>query len=141
MSSRVANRVYSRSAMADQYWRVGAISGALAVLCGAFGAHALRARVSPELLKTWETAASYHLVHSVALLAAASSNATTAGALFSGGIVLFSGSLYALVLTGQRRLGAITPIGGVLLAAGWAALAFRTPSGAPEGRGLDRRAD
>lgn len=114
--------------MSDLYWRIGAVSGAVAVLCGAFGAHTLRARVVPELLKTWDTAASYQLVHSAALLAAGASGADTSGALFTGGIVLFSGSLYALVLTGQRRLGAITPIGGVLLVAGWTTLLLRPPS-------------
>ena len=108
-------------------WRVGALSGAAAVLLGAFGAHALRARVTAELLKTWETAAAYHLVHSVALLAAGAAGAPLAGALFTSGTMLFSGSLYALVLTGQRRFGAVTPVGGLLLTAGWVALLAAAP--------------
>jgi len=78
-----------------------------------------------KLHKTWDTASHYHLIHSLALLYAASARPDTPvpAALFAGGITLFSGSLYALVLSGERRLGAITPIGGVLMAAGWLALA------------------
>lgn len=112
---------------ASAFWRIGAASGAAAVLLGAFGAHALRARVAVELIKTWETAAQYHLVHSVALLAAGAAGAPVAGALFASGTLLFSGSLYALVLTGQRKLGAVTPIGGLLLTAGWLALLAAAP--------------
>ena len=104
------------------WWTAGCLSGAAAVAFGAFGAHALGGTVEPKLLKTWETAAHYHLVHSVAVLVARNSNRGYAAGLFSAGIVLFSGSLYALVLTGQRKLGAITPIGGLCMIAGWLAL-------------------
>ncbi|GAB9468213.1 hypothetical protein Gpo141_00005535 [Globisporangium polare] len=106
------------------WWKIGAISGASAVLFGAFGAHALKAHVKDEkMLKNWETAAHYHLLHSVVLLAAPlSKRPGLAGGLLATGSLLFSGSLYAMVLTDQRKLGAITPIGGVALVAGWLAL-------------------
>jgi uncharacterized membrane protein YgdD (TMEM256/DUF423 family) len=74
------------------------------------------------MLKNWETAAHYHLVHSVALGLAAGARSNVPGALFAAGVTLFSGSLYAMVLTGNRSLGAITPIGGLLLTGGWLAL-------------------
>jgi uncharacterized membrane protein YgdD (TMEM256/DUF423 family) len=108
----------------------GAVFGAVAVALGAFGAHGLKARVPPEDVAIFETAARYHLIHALAILAAAWAvdrfpgvAAQAAGWLFAWGIVLFSGSLYALVLTGTRGLGAITPVGGLLLIGGWAALA------------------
>lgn len=101
--------------------------GALAVLLGAFGAHALRGHVEPELLTTWKTATSYHLAHAIALLGLAHPRSGGAARLIVAGTVVFSGSLYLLVLTGVRWLGAITPLGGILLIAGWltAAWAFR----------------
>ena len=111
---------------------VAAISGALAVAAGAFGAHGLRERVSPEQLSAWTTACQYHLIHSVVLLALAlyAAGATSGGdkairlpaGLFLAGTLLFSGSIYALVLTPQRWLGPITPVGGLLLIAGWLSL-------------------
>jgi uncharacterized membrane protein YgdD (TMEM256/DUF423 family) len=112
--------------------------GALAVGCGAFGAHALKARLAPDLLAIWNTGAHYHLVHAVALLALALHAQATkshggsgvwAWGLMLSGVLVFSGSLYALALSGVRMLGAITPIGGVLLIAGWiaAAMQFRRP--------------
>ena len=107
---------------------IAALYGASAVALGAFGAHGLRSRVAAELLVTWETAAHYHQLHAVALLAlalftAATGKATTwPTALIAAGTLVFSGSLYLLVLTGQRWLGAITPLGGVLLIAGWLSL-------------------
>jgi uncharacterized membrane protein YgdD (TMEM256/DUF423 family) len=101
------------------------------VAAGAFGAHALKARLPPELLIVFETGVRYQLVHSLALLAVAwavvrwPGRATTfAGVLFLAGIVLFSGSLYALALTGSRTLGIVTPFGGVAFIAGWASLAW-----------------
>ncbi len=103
-------------------------SGALAVAAGAFGAHGLRGRVSDELLSSWSTAAHYHLLHSAVLLALGLFTVSTQksvvlpGSLFSLGILLFSGSLYGLVLTQQSWLGPLTPIGGLLLVAGWLAL-------------------
>lgn len=108
---------------------LASLLAAAGVLLGAFGAHALRARVAPEMLATWETAVFYHLVHALALFALAShlarlgSWAAASAGLFVAGILLFSGSLYALVLTGIRPLGAITPIGGIALTLGWLALA------------------
>jgi uncharacterized membrane protein YgdD (TMEM256/DUF423 family) len=110
--------------------RIGALFGFLGVALGAFGAHALRNRLSPAMLETWNTAVLYHLLHAVALLAlglyARSSGADirTGGWLLGAGILLFSGSLYALALTGIKPLGAITPVGGLLFLAGWAWLAF-----------------
>lgn len=107
---------------------LAAVSGALAVMAGAFGAHGLRARVTVEQMSAWTTASQYHLLHSVVLLALALFAATTAKSvalptsLFAAGIVLFSGSIYLLVLTELRWLGPVTPIGGLLLVAGWLSL-------------------
>jgi uncharacterized membrane protein YgdD (TMEM256/DUF423 family) len=110
----------------------GALSALVAVAAGAFGAHALRARLTPDLLSVFETGARYQMYHALALLAAAwlvtvrpGSNAPVwAGGLFLLGTVVFSGSLYALALTGQRWFGAITPVGGVAFLAGWGCLAW-----------------
>ena len=107
-----------------------AVMGGLAVALGAFGAHGLKSRVEPELLVTFETGVRYQFYHALALLALALGPAPfwkrrpvhAAAWLWTGGIAVFSGSLYLLVLTGQRWLGAITPIGGVSLILGWAAL-------------------
>jgi len=99
---------------------------------GAFGSHALPRRVSdPKLLRIWETGATYHLVHSLALALAARGGAfenrpaKVASLCFATGIALFSGSLYALTLTGKRRLGAVAPLGGTAFILGWVALALR----------------
>ena len=115
---------------------LGAISAFLAVAAGAFGAHALRARLSPDLLAVFETGARYQMYHALGLLAVAWMLSrwpgpwpARAGWLFVAGTVLFSGSLYALALTGVRTLGAITPIGGVAFLAGWAALAYASLRG------------
>ena len=115
----------------------GAISAFIAVAAGAFGAHALRARITPDLLAVFETGARYQMYHALALFAVAwASNHWTgspirvAGWLFIGGTVLFSGSLYLLSLTGTRWLGAITPFGGLMFLAGWAALAIAVARGA-----------
>jgi uncharacterized membrane protein YgdD (TMEM256/DUF423 family) len=108
-----------------------AAAGLLGVAFGAFGAHALRARLSPEMLAAFETGVRYQMYHAFAVIAAAWAFARwprsvfgVAGALFLAGIVVFSGSLYALALTGTRWLGAITPIGGVAFLAGWLCLAW-----------------
>jgi uncharacterized membrane protein YgdD (TMEM256/DUF423 family) len=108
----------------------GAVSAAVAVVAGAFGAHALRARLTPELLAAFETGARYQMYHALALLAAALAAERAPHAawrvaawLFAAGTVLFSGSLYALALTGTRAFGAVTPFGGVCFIAGWLALA------------------
>jgi uncharacterized membrane protein YgdD (TMEM256/DUF423 family) len=109
--------------------RIASVFGFFGVGLGAFGAHALKARLSPEMLVIWHTGVLYHLVHAVALLGvgalasrASSGALTTAGWAFTAGIVVFSGSLYALALSGVRVLGAITPLGGVAFLVGWAAL-------------------
>jgi uncharacterized membrane protein YgdD (TMEM256/DUF423 family) len=104
----------------------GAINAALAVGAGAFATHGLRARLEPRALDVFETAARYHMYHALAMLLAAalaSSGARTAGWIFQAGIVMFSGSLYALALTDASALGAITPIGGVTFLVGWVWLA------------------
>lgn len=111
---------------------LSAVLMAVAVALGAFGAHALRSRTSPELLAVWHTAVTYHAWHALALLGIGlyllqRPDATTAGLsawLFVAGIVLFSGSLYALVLTGTRALGAITPLGGAAFIAAWLVFAW-----------------
>ena len=110
---------------------LGAILGFIGVAAGAFGAHALKGRLSPELLTVFETGARYQLYHSLALLAAGLGQArcpsplwSWAGALFGVGVLLFSGSLYLLALTGVRWLGAITPFGGLALLAAWLLLAI-----------------
>jgi uncharacterized membrane protein YgdD (TMEM256/DUF423 family) len=108
----------------------GAASAALAVTAGAFGAHALRDRLDPNLLAVFETGARYHMYHAFALIAAGlvaerrpGGAAGVAGGLFLAGTLLFSGSLYALALSGVRAFGAITPIGGLCFIGGWIALA------------------
>ena len=112
--------------------RIGAALGFLGVALGAFGAHALREKLSPASLQIWNTAVLYHLLHAVVLLAlglharAAGADVKTSGALFLAGIVLFSGSLYALALTGIKPLGAVTPVGGLCFLAGWAWLALKS---------------
>lgn len=123
--------------MGSIWFAVGAIAGALGVAAGAFGAHGLKSMVSADLLAVFETGARYHLLHAVALLATGWAAdrwpgvwPNAAGWCFAAGIVVFSGSLYALTLTGQRWLGAITPIGGVAFIAGWIALAVAALKGA-----------
>ena len=113
------------------FFALGALSALLAVAAGAFGAHALRERLSPDMLAVFETGARYQMYHALALLAVAwavdrwpGSAAVAAGWLFVAGTLVFCGSLYLLTLTGQRWLGAITPLGGLAFIAGWAALAW-----------------
>ncbi len=108
----------------------GSLSALMAVAAGAFGAHALRTRLTEELLVVFETAARYQMYHAFALLFVAwattqwpSTTLVVAGILFLGGTVLFSGSLYLLALTGARWLGAVTPVGGLCFLGGWLALA------------------
>jgi uncharacterized membrane protein YgdD (TMEM256/DUF423 family) len=108
----------------------GALLAFLGVLAGAFGAHALRGRLTPELLQVFETGARYQLIHALAMILAALAaerggrpGLGLAGGLFAAGIVLFSGSLYALALSGIRLFGAITPLGGLCFLAGWLLLA------------------
>jgi uncharacterized membrane protein YgdD (TMEM256/DUF423 family) len=113
------------------FWMLGCLFGFLAVAAGAFGAHALRARLGTEMLAVWETGARYQMYHALALLAVAMAAArwpaagwAPAGWLFTAGIVIFCGSLYLLAFTGIRWLGAITPLGGLCFLAGWIALAL-----------------
>ncbi len=111
---------------------LGALSGLLAVALGAFGAHALAGRLGADRMGWFQTGVQYQMTHSLAALVAgglvearlASPVALWGGGAFLGGIVLFSGSLYALALTGRRSLGAVTPVGGVFFLAGWALLAL-----------------
>ena len=117
--------------MGKTFLLLGALAGAFGVALGAFGAHALRSRVSPEMLAVFETGVRYQMYHALALLLVAAIEprfsgylVVTAGWSFAIGIVLFSGSLYALSLTGVTTLGAITPIGGLAFLAGWACLAL-----------------
>jgi uncharacterized membrane protein YgdD (TMEM256/DUF423 family) len=117
--------------MARTFLLLGAFSGAIAVAAGAFGAHGLKARLSPDLLAVFETGARYQMFHALALVGTAwaaerfpGAAVGAAGWLFVAGTVIFSGSLYALTLSGVRALGAITPIGGVCFIAGWLALAW-----------------
>ena len=109
---------------------VGAVSGFVAVALGAFGAHGLKGRLTPEALQTFEVGVRYQLIHALALLLVGllaargpTTALTVAGWCFLSGTLLFSGSLYGLSLTGIRAFGPITPIGGVAFLAGWAALA------------------
>ncbi|HEX5520281.1 MAG TPA: DUF423 domain-containing protein [Longimicrobiaceae bacterium] len=115
---------------------LGCFFALLAVAAGAFGAHALRARLAPDLLAVFETGARYQMYHALALLAVAWAAArwpgplvNAAGWLFVVGIVVFSGSLYALTLSGARWLGAITPFGGVAFLVGWLLLALAARQG------------
>ena len=108
---------------------LGAIFGGLGVACGAFGAHFLRSIVAPDLLIVYETAVRYQLFHALALLALGLAPTQwecrwfrIAGWMFVGGIVLFSGSLYLLSLTGTRWFGIFTPVGGMALLTGWVLL-------------------
>ena len=125
------------------FFVLGSLFALVGVAAGAFGAHALRGVVAADLLAVFETGVRYQLVHALALLAAAGATArwpgrapTAAGALFAAGIVLFSGSLYLLALTGARVLGAVAPFGGVAFIVGWACLAWSAWSARPEERSL-----
>lgn len=110
--------------------RLGAGGMLLAVGLGAFGAHALKARLSPEMLAIFETGVRYQVYHALALLLlAAVRGPSKAGWCFTAGIVIFSGSLYILALTGVKKWGAVTPIGGVLFLIGWLILMFSRSSG------------
>ncbi|MDP2479089.1 MAG: DUF423 domain-containing protein [Candidatus Palauibacterales bacterium] len=108
----------------------GAISAFVGVAAGAFGAHGLHGRISPDLLEVFDTGVRYQMIHALALVALAalagrwpSGAWGAAGWLFVAGTVMFSGSLYALALTGIRWLGAVTPFGGVAFLAGWVVVA------------------
>ena len=117
------------------FWIITGLNGVLAVALGAFGAHGLTGWLSSaddmaKRISWWNTASQYHLAHALALGCAAflagkdPATSRIAGFCFQGGILLFSGSLYAMALSGARWLGAVTPVGGTLLIIGWAAVAF-----------------
>ena len=118
--------------MHKNFLLIAAILGFLGVAVGAFGAHGLRNRLAPEMLTVFEIGVRYQMYHVFALLAVSAAIGhfgqvrllTAAGWSFIAGIVIFSGSLYALALTGTGMFGALTPIGGLGLLIGWACLAF-----------------
>lgn len=113
--------------MGTQFFLLGAISAGLGVALGAFGAHGLRSRLTPEMLAVFETGVRYQMYHALALLIVGAAMARVAmpasvmlaGWLFVVGTLLFSGSLYVLAVTGTRWWGAVTPLGGVAFLAGW----------------------
>jgi uncharacterized membrane protein YgdD (TMEM256/DUF423 family) len=113
------------------FFALGAASAAIAVLCGAFAAHALRGRLTADLLAVFEVGVRYQMYHALALLAVAWAYARwpgtammAAGWLFVAGTAVFSGTLYLLALTGAKWLGAVTPLGGAALVLGWLLLAW-----------------
>jgi uncharacterized membrane protein YgdD (TMEM256/DUF423 family) len=107
--------------------RVAALFGLVGVALGAFGAHALKDRLSADALEWWKTATLYHLLHAAAMLGSGRPDGRASASTwsFAAGVVLFSGSLYAMALTDVRALGAVTPVGGVALIVGWALLLRR----------------
>ena len=113
--------------MGPETWvRLGAALMFLAVALGAFAAHGLKARLTPDMLAVFETGVRYHAWHALGLIALGSGRGPDrAGWCFLAGIALFSGSLYLLALTGVRKLGMVTPFGGLLFLAGWAIFALR----------------
>ncbi len=121
--------------MGQFFLAASAISGFIAVALGAFGAHALKQRLSAEMLAVYETAVQYHFYHTLALLAVAvlmvggAQGLKLSAVLFLVGTLIFSGSLYALALSGVKILGAVTPIGGLCLLAGWACLTYTAIKG------------
>ena len=113
------------------FFLLGSLSGFLAVALGAFGAHALKERLGPDMLAIFEVGVRYQMYHALALLAVAWAHTrwpgtalTAGGWLFVAGMIIFSGSLYLLSLTGARWFGAITPLGGLAFMAGWLCLAW-----------------
>lgn len=128
--------------MPNTWFAAGALAAGVGVALGAFGAHGLKERVPADLLAVFETGVRYHMYHALALLAVgwAASRwpggwTQAAGWLFLFGIVVFSGSLYVMTLTGARWLGAVTPIGGVCFLLGWAALVTAAVRGGAGGVG------
>jgi len=113
------------------FFVLGCVSGFLGVGLGAFAAHGLKARLAPDLLAVFEVGVRYQMVHALALLAVGwactrwpGAATTASGWLFVAGTLVFSGSLYGLALSGERWLGAVTPLGGVALLAGWFSLGW-----------------
>ena len=132
MSFAVGHRELEYEFMSGKIFLViGAFSGFLGVALGSFGAHGLKGKLTSDLLQTFEIGVRYQMYHSLALLAVAwaatqfsSGLIQTSGWLFVAGILIFSGSLYLLAFTGVKAWGAVTPIGGLFLLAGWLALAL-----------------
>lgn len=117
----------------SRFFALGAFALALAVAAGAFGAHGLKARLTPDMLAHWETAVRYHVYHGLGLLAVAwavdrglGRGAVLAGRLMLAGMLLFSGSLYVYALTGLKAVAMVTPFGGVCFIAAWVALGVNT---------------
>lgn len=117
--------------MIRQFVLLGSCSAFLGVALGAFGAHSLKEKLTPEMLAVFEVGVRYQMYHALALFAVAwaiahypGANLAAPGWLFVAGTVIFSGSLYALALSGVRWLGAVTPVGGLCFLAGWALLAW-----------------
>jgi uncharacterized membrane protein YgdD (TMEM256/DUF423 family) len=116
------------AAGAKTFLALGGVAALLAVALGAFGAHALKSRIPAEMLAVWHTGVEYHVYHALGLLAVGivaaqlpdSTLLKWSGWLMLAGILLFSGSLYALALSGERWLGAVTPVGGLAFLAAWA---------------------
>jgi uncharacterized membrane protein YgdD (TMEM256/DUF423 family) len=113
--------------MANIWFKLAAMFMMVGVILGAFGAHGLKGRLSPEALEIYKTAVLYHFIHAIGLFvvwfaaaqAGPSRSLALAGVLFTAGILVFSGSLYILSVTGLRWLGAITPLGGIAFILGW----------------------
>lgn len=112
--------------------KIGSVLMLLGVILGAFGAHGLKRSLSPESLTVYQTGVFYHLIHALAIVVVSAvfvshpSKANVVNGSFLLGIILFSGSLYALAVTGVKMWGAVTPFGGVLFLAGWALLAIKS---------------
>ena len=118
------------NAIAKLFLSIGSISGALAVMLGAFGAHGLKERLSEKMMASWMTGVEYHFYHTFAILVVGllamhcqSKSLSAGGWAFTFGIAIFSGSLYVMALTGITKLGMVTPIGGLAFIAGWVLLA------------------
>lgn len=118
--------------MAKYFIFLGSLNAFLAVGLGAFGAHGLKTRITPDLLDVYHTGVQYHMFHALGLIlvgiiahwVSESSLTMWSGGLFLAGIIIFSGSLYVLSITGIRAFGAITPVGGIAFLLGWALLAW-----------------
>jgi uncharacterized membrane protein YgdD (TMEM256/DUF423 family) len=117
---------------AKLFLSIGSLLALAAVVIGAFGAHGLKSRLSPEMLAVYQTGVQYHFYHSLALVLVGlaffhlpdSAALRASGWLMAAGVLLFSGSLYALALTGEKWLGAVAPVGGTAFILGWGAFAW-----------------